>query len=142
MLSIGVGNAFLLTAISRAMSDSGARILPRLILAKLVAYGVAVMTTSSFLPAICDQVLTALIGVSLIIRDRFCNRRLPAAWLLAGLGLAMGAGAAQVLKFRVSDALNHNVLYHLAGMLSLVAFCLAGVAYKGDRPITSPTTAP
>ncbi|MDB6128876.1 MAG: hypothetical protein JWM35_2772 [Verrucomicrobia bacterium] len=145
LLSIGMANACLLVALATRLARHGL-VVRRVVLVKVAAYCVAIALTDSFLPAVCDQLATEFGALTLIFWDRRDGRHLPAAPLTTAVLLGLLSGIIQVSGVGVGSTLNHNVLYHLVGMASLVAFFFAGIAlgrtYSGDNPTTAPTTPP
>jgi hypothetical protein len=93
-----------------------------LIAFQLVAFGGAAIKHPVFVVVIIDYGLTMLAwAVAALIL-----RRTWSGWMLAGIGLSVGAALVQQQGWAPSRQFNHNDLFHVIQALALIGFYAAG----------------
>lgn len=98
-----------------------------LIAFKFLAFATAAVRHPEFVVAIIDYGLTMLMWTVAAIALRRPWRN----WLLAGVGLSVGAALVQQLRWGLTARFNHNDLYHVIQAFALIAFYRAGRRFAG-----------
>ncbi len=126
LISLGVASALLVSGLGVAVLSRRAwAVLLAVVVVKFVAFGIWVAVRGDFFPALCDQAAgMALIG-GLAVWGRW---RLSSTWRWIAVGLAAGVVGAIVQQggIGLGAILNHNVIYHFFGAMTLIAFAWVG----------------
>lgn len=96
-------------------------------LVKFVAYAVWAWLRKDFALALCDQALSLLLLIGLLIPSR---RRPPTPFIAFGLLALILGGLIQHLRLGLHEHFNHNDIYHVFGALTLWCFYRAGRLMK------------
>lgn len=132
---------FLGLATTLLVSGIGFAVLPvkaakglRIVMAlKFVAYGIWCAGQPEFLPALCDQILSVILLIALLLSG---GRRMgQSAWPIAGgLAAILVGGLIQFYRLAPHPHFNHNDLYHVFALVSLGCFYFGG-RQLADRSI-------
>lgn len=107
---------------------------PWLIAVKLALFAVVAIILQKFVVAIIDYGLVMLAWASAAV----LLRRGWSGWMLAAIGLSVGAALVQQLDWAPSRSFNHNDLYHVIQALALVCFYAAGRRFSAPTPAITP----
>lgn len=135
-LSVGVASFFMLLATAAShLGGRGARLLTALAALQLALYAFWMLGHDDFLWVIIDFG-SAMLCVA-VLQAATC-RLAPVAsrWILMGIGVAAAGAAVQALGVRPHPKFNHNDLFHVIQMVSLV-FLFRGARLARDRERSS-----
>ena len=106
----------------------------RLIAVKFALFAVAVIILQKFVVVIIDYGLVMLAWAVAAVM----LRRAWSGWMLAGIGLSVGAALVQQLGWAPARHFNHNDLYHVIQALALICFYAAGRRFTAAPPALIP----
>ena len=126
-LSLGVAIFFMLaaTAWSR-LGRGGSQLLTGLAMLQFVIYSIWMLGHDDFLWVIVNYG-SAMLCVAAVHAATYRRAPVAARWILAGIGIAAVGAAVQALRITPHLHFNHNDLFHVIQMASLV------VLYRGAR---------
>lgn len=126
-LSLGAAIFFMLaaTASSRLVSQR-ARLLTGLAALQLVIYTVWMLGHDAFVWVIVNYA-SAMLCVAVVHAVTYGRAPVAARWILTGIGIAALGAAAQALRISPHRHFNHNDLFHVIQMASVL------VLYRGAR---------
>lgn len=89
---------------------------------KLAAFGGVVLAHPHFVVVIIDYGLVLVLWAVAAL----WGRRPWRGWMLAGIGLSVGAAMVQQMRWGFAPRFNHNDVYHVIQACALIAFYRAG----------------
>jgi len=126
-VSVGVASFFILAATAESrLGKRGARLLTGLAALQLFVYTVWILGHDDFLSVIVNYGAAMLVA-AILHAVTYRHDPQPARWILAGIAIAAAGAAVQALRISPHPHFNHNDLFHVIQMLSLIAL------YRGAR---------
>ena len=105
-----------------------------LIALKFAFFAVIAIILQKFVVVIIDYGLTMLAWAAAAL----LLRRSWSGWMLAAIGLSVGAALVQQMGWALSRSVNHNDLYHLIQAVALICFYAAGRRFTAARREITP----
>lgn len=135
LLIINLVSAAMALSLLHELRPAGRRHLwPWLIAVKFALFAVVAIVLQKFVVAIIDYGLVMLAWASAAL----LLRRTWSGWMLAAIGLSVGAALVQQMGWAPSPSFNHNDLYHVIQALALVCFYAAGCRFSAAPPAITP----